>query len=66
MICHHSCMHLEPATQVSVIWLWVNFPTLIKLIGSSAIQFELEPEATDWMAKMWPVRTIGPAIPSMF
>ncbi|KAJ7961727.1 Glycosyltransferase [Quillaja saponaria] len=28
--------------------------------------YELETEVTDWMAKMWPVRTIGPAIPSMF
>ncbi|XP_028784229.1 UDP-glycosyltransferase 74G1-like [Neltuma alba] len=28
--------------------------------------YELEPEVVDWMKKMWPVRTIGPTVPSMF
>ncbi|KAJ8748174.1 hypothetical protein K2173_000582 [Erythroxylum novogranatense] len=28
--------------------------------------YELEPEVVDWMAKLWPVRTIGPTIPSMY
>ncbi|KAK6158738.1 hypothetical protein DH2020_006052 [Rehmannia glutinosa] len=28
--------------------------------------YELEPEATDWMAKLLPVKTIGPTIPSMY
>ncbi|KAE8038035.1 hypothetical protein FH972_010581 [Carpinus fangiana] len=28
--------------------------------------YELEQEVVDWMAKIWPLRTIGPTIPSMF
>ncbi|GLT64023.1 hypothetical protein SLA2020_365400 [Shorea laevis] len=28
--------------------------------------YELEEEVVDWMAKIWPLRTIGPTIPSMF
>ncbi|KAI9075673.1 hypothetical protein K1719_042370 [Acacia pycnantha] len=28
--------------------------------------YELEPEVVDWMKKMWPVKTIGPTVPSMF
>ncbi|XP_062081451.1 UDP-glycosyltransferase 74G1-like [Humulus lupulus] len=27
--------------------------------------FELEKEIVEWMAKLWPVRTIGPTVPSM-
>ncbi|XP_062022946.1 UDP-glycosyltransferase 74F2-like [Rosa rugosa] len=27
---------------------------------------ELEPEVVDWMSKLWPLKTIGPAIPSMY
>ncbi|XP_059448204.1 mogroside IE synthase-like isoform X2 [Corylus avellana] len=27
---------------------------------------ELEPEVVNWMASQWPVKTIGPAIPSMY
>ncbi|XP_028765437.1 UDP-glycosyltransferase 74F2-like isoform X1 [Neltuma alba] len=28
--------------------------------------YELEPEAVDLMRRMWPVKTIGPTVPSMF
>ncbi|KAF5470285.1 hypothetical protein F2P56_010807 [Juglans regia] len=28
--------------------------------------YELEQEAVDWMAKIWPLKTVGPTIPSMF
>ncbi|EEF29937.1 UDP-glycosyltransferase 74F2 [Ricinus communis] len=28
--------------------------------------YELEYEAADWLAKLWPLRTIGPTIPSMY
>ncbi|KAM5562895.1 mogroside IE synthase-like [Rosa sericea] len=28
--------------------------------------YELEVEEVDWMAKLWPLRTIGPTIPSMY
>ncbi|KAG6630942.1 hypothetical protein CIPAW_13G056200 [Carya illinoinensis] len=28
--------------------------------------YELEQEAMDWMSKIWPMRTVGPTIPSMF
>ncbi|XP_059432918.1 UDP-glycosyltransferase 74F2-like [Corylus avellana] len=28
--------------------------------------YELEQKVVDWMAKIWPLRTIGPTIPSMF
>ncbi|KDP45197.1 hypothetical protein JCGZ_15062 [Jatropha curcas] len=28
--------------------------------------YELEQEAADWLAKLWPLRTIGPTIPSMY
>ncbi|XP_040992313.1 mogroside IE synthase-like [Juglans microcarpa x Juglans regia] len=28
--------------------------------------YELEQEAVDWMSKIWPMRTVGPTIPSMF
>jgi len=28
--------------------------------------YELEQEVVDWMTKIWPLRTIGPTIPSMF
>ncbi|KAM5562894.1 mogroside IE synthase-like [Rosa sericea] len=28
--------------------------------------YELEVEEADWMAKFWPLRTIGPTIPSMY
>ncbi|XP_054781099.1 mogroside IE synthase-like [Prosopis cineraria] len=34
------------------------------LLSSSV--YELEPEVVDWMRKMWPVKTIGPTVPSMF
>ncbi|PRQ22253.1 putative UDP-glucuronosyl/UDP-glucosyltransferase [Rosa chinensis] len=27
---------------------------------------ELEPEVVDWMSKLWPLKTIGPTIPSMY
>ncbi|KAB1223560.1 UDP-glycosyltransferase 74E2 [Morella rubra] len=28
--------------------------------------YELEQEVVDWMTKIWPLRTIGPTLPSMF
>ncbi|KAF7845130.1 UDP-glycosyltransferase 74G1-like [Senna tora] len=28
--------------------------------------YELEPEVVDWMKNMWPLKTIGPTVPSMF
>ncbi|KAF2289036.1 hypothetical protein GH714_024333 [Hevea brasiliensis] len=28
--------------------------------------YELEKEVVDWLAKLWPFRTIGPSIPSMY
>ncbi|KAK2366683.1 UDP-glycosyltransferase 74G1 [Trifolium repens] len=27
--------------------------------------YELEPEVVDWLVKIWPLRTIGPSVPSM-
>ncbi|GLT66594.1 hypothetical protein SLA2020_389510 [Shorea laevis] len=45
----------------------VNSLTLIKLTGFLSTHFyQLEHEVVDWMAKIWPLRTIGPTIPSMF
>ncbi|KAL6211834.1 hypothetical protein ACLB2K_017057 [Fragaria x ananassa] len=28
--------------------------------------YELEPEVVDWMSKLWPLKTLGPTIPSMY
>ncbi|XP_061351174.1 mogroside IE synthase-like [Gastrolobium bilobum] len=28
--------------------------------------YELEPEVVDWLGKLWPLKTIGPSLPSMF
>jgi len=62
----------------SLIYHTGSYPALLKL---GLLQFsnieqpnwiffssfvELEPEVVNWMASQWPVKTIGPAIPSMY
>ncbi|XP_059459420.1 mogroside IE synthase-like [Corylus avellana] len=69
---------LESQDMPSFIYDSVSYPALFDMfvgqftnLGQADWVFvntfyELEQEVVDWMAKLWPLRTIGPTIPSMF
>ncbi|XP_062175416.1 UDP-glycosyltransferase 74F2-like [Alnus glutinosa] len=53
-----------PAYYDMVVGQFSNFDKVDWILVNTF--YELEQEVVDWMAKMWPLRTIGPTIPSMF
>ncbi|KAI3443954.1 hypothetical protein Pfo_000619 [Paulownia fortunei] len=69
---------LEPSDMPSFLYDFGSYPGALELlvnqfnnIGKADWFFvntfyKLEEEVTDWMARIWPVKTIGPTIPSMY
>ncbi|GMY33706.1 UDP-glycosyltransferase 74E1-like [Fagus crenata] len=69
---------LQPQDMPSLIYDLESYPAFFDMVVSQFSNvgkadwvicntfYELEPEVVDWMAKMWPLRTVGPTIPSMF
>lgn len=69
---------LEPQDMPSFIYVWGSYPAALDMVVNQFANvdkadwvlcntfYELEQEVVDWMAKIWPLRTIGPTIPSMF
>ncbi|CAL2280009.1 unnamed protein product [Prunus armeniaca] len=69
---------LQPSDTPSFVYDSGSYPAFFKLILDQFSNLdkadwvlcntfhELEQEAVDWMAKFWPLRTIGPTIPSMY
>uniref|UniRef100_A0A5B6YHW8 Glycosyltransferase n=1 Tax=Davidia involucrata TaxID=16924 RepID=A0A5B6YHW8_DAVIN len=70
---------LAPSDMPSFIYLLGSYPAVFDLVVNNQFSnidkadwvlcntfYELEEQVVDWMAKLWPLRTIGPNIPSMY
>ncbi|XP_075648343.1 mogroside I-E synthase-like [Castanea sativa] len=69
---------LQPQDMPSLIYDLNTYPAFFDMLVSQFSNvdkadwvlcntlYELEPEVVDWMRKIWPLRTIGPTIPSMY
>ncbi|KAG2669734.1 hypothetical protein I3760_14G047100 [Carya illinoinensis] len=69
---------LEPEDMVSFIYGLKSYPAFFDMFVKQFSNvnkadwvlcntfYKLEQEAVDWMAKIWPLKIIGPTIPSMF
>ncbi|XP_039160761.1 UDP-glycosyltransferase 74F2 [Eucalyptus grandis] len=69
---------LEPAETPSFLYVLGSYPAFFNLIvnqfsnidGADLVLYnsfyELEKEVVDYMAKLWPLKTVGPAIPSIY
>ncbi|KAB1223565.1 UDP-glycosyltransferase 74F2 [Morella rubra] len=69
---------LEPQDLPSFIYDWGSYPGGLDMLVNQFDNidkadwvlfntfYELEQEVVDWMTKIWPLRTIGPTLPSMF
>ncbi|XP_022759824.1 UDP-glycosyltransferase 74E2-like [Durio zibethinus] len=69
---------LKQQDMPSVISDWGSYPAFLEMVLNQFANidnadlvlfntlYELEKEETDYLAKLWPLRTIGPTIPSMF
>ncbi|KAB1223562.1 UDP-glycosyltransferase 74F2 [Morella rubra] len=69
---------LEPQDMPSFIYDWGSYPGGLDMLVNQFANidkadwvllntfYELEQEVVDWMTKIWPLRTIGPTLPSMF
>ncbi|XP_059434057.1 mogroside IE synthase-like [Corylus avellana] len=69
---------LGPQDMPSFVYDFGSYPAVLDLIVDQFSNidkadwvfvntfYELEQKVVDWMAKIWPLRTIGPTIPSMF
>ncbi|CAL1393070.1 unnamed protein product [Linum trigynum] len=69
---------LEPKDMPSFIYVYGSYPAAFDMLLAqfdnidkadwvlcNAI-YELEQETADWLSKLWPMKTIGPTIPSMY
>ncbi|XP_023924982.2 mogroside IE synthase [Quercus suber] len=69
---------LQPQDMPSLIYDLNTYPAVFDMLVSQFSNvdkadwvlcntlYELEPEVVDWMTEIWPLRTIGPTIPSMY
>ncbi|XP_030942266.1 UDP-glycosyltransferase 74E1-like [Quercus lobata] len=69
---------LQPQDMPSLIYDLNTYPAFFDMLVSQFSNvdkadwvlcntlYELEPEVVDWMTEIWPLRTIGPTIPSMY
>ncbi|KAM7510947.1 hypothetical protein LguiB_009822 [Lonicera macranthoides] len=70
---------LQPSDMPSFIYDIESFPVVFDLVVNQQLSnvgkvdwvlcntfLELEDEVVEWMRKLWPLRTIGPAIPSLY
>ncbi|BFG42558.1 hypothetical protein CerSpe_288320 [Prunus speciosa] len=70
---------LQPSDMPSFISVYGSYPAFFTMVVDDQFSnvdkadwvlcntfYELEEEVVDWMAKLWPLRTIGPTIPSMY
>ncbi|KAI5315340.1 PREDICTED: UDP-glycosyltransferase [Prunus dulcis] len=70
---------LQPSDMPSFIYVYGSYPAFFTMVVDGQFSnvdkadwvfcntfYELEEEVVDCMAKLWPLRTIGPTIPSMY
>nr|BBN60750.1 UDP-glycosyltransferase 74K4 [Glycyrrhiza uralensis] len=68
---------LEPADLPSLLYKYGSYPGYFDIVVNQFCNFgkadwvlantiyELEQEVVDWLVKIWPLKTIGPSVPSM-
>lgn len=69
---------LEAKESPSFMHIYGSYPAIFELLVDQFVNFDqadwilcntfysLESEVVDWMVKHWPLRTVGPTIPSMY